>query len=1103
MSKQKWIGILAACLAAFPILNAQNLSLITSAVNQSVEISWPFNAGGAAQVATYSGDNAAMFNQDYVAAGSNLTFLDTRTTYEITYTRFQPLVQNNNPTDVDVVSFNIRPKTGLNFQPSAISFNTQRYGTDGGKIDVLWRDANGVKTTLQTGIIPARDNSGSSTFVNLTNLTIPAGAGEGSLLIYIYSLSNTKQVGLANVKIVGALTGSIVDIPTHSVGVTIVPQNAGTVTSNPVGTSFDQGTEVTLTAQRNFGFTFQHWADTDNQVVSTANPYTFVLNAETNLKAVFNTLNTYSLSLLLEGGAKPYMVNVHPAPAMVNGSQMYEEGVNVTLTAENNPILTFNNWATGATSPQLIVPMTENRVITAIYSAVDYIAGWDFYQPGNNGRTADFFSNDDNEVASLILRNAAGITQGWLDKSQVAAAGYEGKPAAVNWRPIVDKYYYQISFNATGFTDISVSASMLFNYNAYSVQQIEYSIDGENFTMLDKITMSSAKVWYPKSVQLPAAANHAPKVYIRWIPDYNSAIVGTSSANDGTSIAEIYVYATAEVQDDGVAPVLISSIPAHQGSGASATGKVVLNFDEKVQIEDGTTATLGNKTLVPMVSGQSVSFSYTGLDYNANYTFTLPGNVVADLAGNKLATPIVIQFTTVSRPIVAKKVFDFVVGVDGDFKAALQAAQNNAASGNRFYIFFPDGEYNIGTNTGDANQMTTINIPRLSIIGQSADNVVIFNKSIQESINSTATMYFSSASSGNYLQDVSLMNKMDFRTGTFVGRGVALWDQGNKNIYKRVKLLSNQDTYFSGNAIRSYFEESAIHGTVDFICGGGDIFFNECLIYLENRTNNVITAPATSTPWGYVFNNCTIDGFSINNNGYRLGRPWSNAPKAVFLNTTMKVLPVAAGWGDPMNVVPAVFAEYQSKTASGSLVDLSNRRTTYTKDANTVVLNPVLTSAQANTYTIENVLGGSDNWQPQLYTDQAGAPVISVTDNLISWANNDYVLCWGIFKNNQFVTFVTEPNYELPAGLVEGDVITVRAANEMGGLGEASNSYEVVNITGVNNPYDAGTVVRQQFFSIDGKPVLNPDTYTGAMIVRTVFDDGRIVNAKLLRLHIR
>lgn len=1082
------------------VLSVTCSHLFANTINENVTITWPFNIGGPNQIAQYSGQSVSLFNQDYVDKGSNLVFHDTRTTYGIVFTRFQPLVQNNNPTENDFVSFNIRPKTGLLFQPTSISFLCHRYGTDGGRINIVWRNAGGVSTTLQTALVPARDNSGAATSVNLNITNIPASAGEGSLLIYLYSLGNTRQIGLSNVQISGTVTGSIANVTSFPVVVSAFPVGAGNITSNPIGNQFDQGTSVTLTANRHFGFVFSHWADTNQVVVATNNPYTFTLQKATNLRAVFTPINTYALSLQLIGGAKPYMIAINPAPTVVNGQNRYEEGAVVTLQANNNPIFTFNHWQSAETNPQTTVTMNQNHQLTATYSAVDYIVGWDFHQLGNNGRTADFFVNDNNQVATLVLRNAAGITQGWLDKSQVASFGYEGKPAAVNWRPITDRFYYQLSFNATGFTNIVVSSSMLYNFNAHATQRIEYSLDGVHFTLLDEVVMTAPKVWFPKSVQLPVDANHASRVFIRWIPNYSSALVGTSSNNDGTSIAEIFVFARSETQNDGVAPVWVSSVPQQAGVGASTTGRVVLNFDERVQVTTGAMAKVGNINVVPTVSGQTISFAYAGLHYNTSYLFTLPANTVSDLSGNLISTPITIQFTTLNRPVVTKKPFDFIVGRDGDFKAAMQAAQSAAATGNRFYIFFPNGHYNIGENTGDANQMTTIPVPKLSIVGQNADSVVIFNKSIQESINTTATLYFTSTSNNNYLQDLSLMNKMDFRTGTFVGRGVALWDQGNKNIYKRVSLLSNQDTYYSGNNIRSYFEESAIHGTVDFICGGGDVYFNQCLLFLENRANNVIVAPSTSTQWGYVFNQCTIDGFPVNNNGYRLGRSWSNAPKAVFLNTTMRVLPTAAAWGDPMNVVPSVFAEFNSITTTGTAVDLSNRRTTFTKDANTVVLNPVLSKQQADEYSIENVLGGSDGWQPQYHTDQAPVPTIRGNDRVITWDNNDYVLCWAVFKNNVFQQFVTDPIYTIPSEVAVGSVYTLRAANEMGGLSAESNSYVLSDVLSVLDRYEASALVSQQYYTPQGKRITHLHSYKGVVIVRTTYANGFVRNEKMLKI---
>ncbi|MBN1761375.1 MAG: hypothetical protein JW863_23835, partial [Chitinispirillaceae bacterium] len=218
---------------------------------------------------------------------------------------------------------------------------------------------------------------------------------------------------------------------------------------------------------------------------------------------------------------------------------------------------------------------------------------------------------------------------------------------------------------------------------------------------------------------------------------------------------------------------------------------------------------------------------------------------------------------------ITRKAFDFVVGVDGDFRAALASA----SGANRYYIFFPDGEYNIGTLTGDGNQMTTVTKSNISFIGQSTDKTIIANKAVNEGISITATLYFNKANN-LYLQDLTVLNKGNYGDPAAVnqtGRYVAIQDRGDRNIYKNVKLLSNQDTYYSLSS-RTYWEECEIHGFVDFICGYGDVFFNRCLLYLENRSSVVIAAPSTQTSWGYVFMDCTIDGAA--GDGYRLGRPW-------------------------------------------------------------------------------------------------------------------------------------------------------------------------------------------------------------------------------------
>lgn len=458
---------------------------------------------------------------------------------------------------------------------------------------------------------------------------------------------------------------------------------------------------------------------------------------------------------------------------------------------------------------------------------------------------------------------------------------------------------------------------------------------------------------------------------------------------------------------------------------------------------------------------------------------------------------------------ITKKAFDFVIGVNGNFKDALSAASAAGSSGKRFYIFFPNGEYNIGTLTGNANQMTTISTSNLSIIGESTSGTTIYNKAINEGISITATLHFNKANN-LYLQDLTVLNKGNYGNPDAVnqtGRYVAIQDQGDKNIYKNVKLLSYQDTYYSLSN-RTYWESSEIHGFVDFICGYGDVFFNKCLLYLEKRSSVVIAAPSTKTSWGYVFMDCTIDGSA--GDGYRLGRPWSNSPKCVFINTTMKKIPSAEGWGDPMNVVPAVFAEYNSRNASGAAINLNNRRTTYTKDNNTVKLNPVLTAAQAANYTINNVLSGTDNWKPNQLTIQVNAPVVRLEGMTLKWDDDENVLCWMVFKDNKYYKCVTSNNCDIKTSDLKSKFY-VRAANSMGGLSSKSNTVEatgtgtVKHMTIKDTPHLSYNKINKtlcfkihsaakfnvEIFSIDGKRILTREFSNVSGILRLSLKDLR------------
>ena len=418
----------------------------------------------------------------------------------------------------------------------------------------------------------------------------------------------------------------------------------------------------------------------------------------------------------------------------------------------------------------------------------------------------------------------------------------------------------------------------------------------------------------------------------------------------------------------------------------------------------------------------------------------------------------------VSASAITKHGFDFVLGVDGDFKAAIaKASSSGATESKRFILFVPNGEYNITKVSGDEHGKSTFSGSNISIIGESVDKTIIWNTTDTEGISTTATLYFPS-NKNMYMQDITLQNRSSVSSSN-AARQVALQQNaGDKFIYKNVRLLSGQDTYYTKKG-RTYWEGGEIDGTVDFICGGGDVFFEGTKLVMT-RNGGYITASQNPDTWGYVFNNAIIE---VSNSGFNktfyLGRSWGRA-KVVWLNTIMRAEPKAEGWGPDMNSAPQVFGEYNSKNGNGGAINTSQRKTYFNggKDPSTATtLKTVWNANDAAKYTLKNVLGGSDNWEPNKLTAQVSAPKISQEGANIIWNDDDNAICWAVFVNGKYHSNTTTNSIDI-GGIAAGSKVTVRAANSMGGLGASSNEITVLeaNVTYYNltiNSSIGGSVV--------------------------------------------
>lgn len=965
------------------------------------------------------------------------------------------------------LEWRVVPKKGVKFTPTRVTAKVRRFGTDGGLIDVVVRNDEGVTETLETGLKPRREKTlaedkhkDNPKICSSFDLEVPAtlATEKGFMLdLNVYDLSN-KNIGVSDINIYGFVDGVATEVNVYTLSIAANPEEAGKVTVYPSGTEFDEGTEVTLTASKNFGYKFTNWTDASKKVVSEDAKFNYTVNADAALTANFEKLDTYELVYSVEGGANLYQVQPTPAPNVVDGKNMYEAGTKVTLTATSNPIMTFTNWSDGQSSTEISFDMTEDKEFTAFFSASDFLAGWDFYRTGSNGRVADFASAD-NDAANLVLRNAEGSTSGWLDKSHAADPnGYEGRNAAVNWRTTgLGDYYWQTTLNAEAFTDIHVTGGMLYNYNAHTKYYVEVSTDGENWEKGGEIALEGAKNWKDYDFTLPAKYNNQKTLYIRWIADKESPVDGTESQNDGISMSGTYITGTAKLFDDGTAPVLVDFVPEEGSNNASINGRIVLTFDEKVKMADDAKAILhgaNQSELTPEVTGKTIIFKYRNLSYGTSYKFELPTNSVMDLTDNKLDKAVVINFTTKTRPTVEKATLDFIVPMNGSFKDAIEAANNRENKDKRFIIFVRKGYYELPyseteTITKDGvtlpSPITYLTASNVSIIGEDRDATIITNLVKDptepgmpypiEGLHNVTTLFISKGVNNTYIQDITFKNGLNDNTG----RGEAVEDNGNKTIYKNVTLWGFQDTYCSNNQNgRSYFEGGVLRGCTDFLCGKGDVYYKDVTLQMctkDGKGSGYLAVPSTPNRYGYIFKDCEIVGETEDINGnYTLGRPWGDGtPIAVFIDTKMTAQPSAIGWAEMGTGWPKRFAEYNSVTATGSVIDLSGRKTVF---GNNHANNPVLTAEEAEYYSYENAMGGTDNWDPATIAEAAPSPTdVTLDDLTISWTGNDYSRFYVVTENDKFVALTMETSIKL-FGVDPTAVYGVRSANEMGGLSE-------------------------------------------------------------------
>lgn len=388
---------------------------------------------------------------------------------------------------------------------------------------------------------------------------------------------------------------------------------------------------------------------------------------------------------------------------------------------------------------------------------------------------------------------------------------------------------------------------------------------------------------------------------------------------------------------------------------------------------------------------------------------------------------------------LAKDASGYYIVPAGD-AAGLLMAINTANAEESARIFLPNGTYDLGNTV-----KTVISGKNMSLIGQSADKTIIVTRPTEEGLDKADLL--KNTSEGLYIQDLTLKNDLDYAGND--GRAASLHDTGTKTICKNVILLSHQDTYYSHKVGGLYYwEDGELHGTVDYLCGNGKVYYNGVKLVNEQRSSSTITANSEL----YVFNNCIIENHA---DKYNFGRAWSDNPVCIYLNTTLldpsKL--VNTRWNlSGINCDYSVAGEYGTKDANGNNITPASNTVTFTKQNTT--LNTILDATALDTYSIENVLG---EWAAYAQTDtrqldasyqhavyENGKVTFQLTDNGMS--------ACALFKNGEFVGISTNGTFENINIDPTKDTLTIRTANQRGGFGpEADVEGTATSIEKINN----------------------------------------------------
>ncbi|OKS86964.1 pectinesterase family protein [Mucilaginibacter polytrichastri] len=289
----------------------------------------------------------------------------------------------------------------------------------------------------------------------------------------------------------------------------------------------------------------------------------------------------------------------------------------------------------------------------------------------------------------------------------------------------------------------------------------------------------------------------------------------------------------------------------------------------------------------------------------------------------------------------------------GDYKT-VQAAFDAIPFKNKkpIEIYIKKGIYKELLNLDSGKNFVTLK-------GEDKDNTILtFNNHIGvvtakgDTLNTYTSASFFLKADNFTARNITFENNAGFTAG----QATAVFAHGDKLRFFDCIFKGFQDVLFcsgEGSNSRQYYQNCYIEGTTDFIFGPAVAVFQSC--HIHSKKNSHVTAASTDPKetYGFVFFDCTLTA-DTNLHNVSLGRPWKPYGSVTYIRCNIGRHIIPAGWHNwknPANEKTARYAEYKS---TGPGANPSAR----------ILWSKQLTDNEVKQYTLKNILGGKDHWNP-------------------------------------------------------------------------------------------------------------------------------------------